>query len=341
MGGYPSQGAGGTGSGAVDVIDRTGRLLGIVYGNLNQLQQRHRTQELLVQLRNAGIDIDPREIRNLSFSTDSVDISGSSISISDTPNVNVTDRAARLLGIAYGSQNAQLQQRAVTNELLVQLRNAGIDIDPRDRNWNLSSVTDSVSASISGTPNVNVTDRATRLLGITYGSQGEQLVQDSVVKNLGTIETAHREIHDGQLFNVSVVDSSVDIASPKRILLKTPDTSTRAHVVFEIQTEPGFLFEFFEGTTTTNDGTALSEICHRRASPNVATVVATEDPTVTSDGTLLDTARSGTSTAGGKIGGRIGRGSEFILAQNTKYQFKMTPLSNNTAVSIVTEWYEV
>jgi hypothetical protein len=44
---------------------------------------------------------------------------------------NVTDRAARLLGRVYGSQDQVLQQLADTYELLIQLRHAGTEIDPR------------------------------------------------------------------------------------------------------------------------------------------------------------------------------------------------------------------
>jgi len=44
---------------------------------------------------------------------------------------DVSDRAARLLGIVYGSQGAQLLQRAATFDSLVQLRDAGVEIDPR------------------------------------------------------------------------------------------------------------------------------------------------------------------------------------------------------------------
>ena len=75
--------------------------------------------------------------------------------------VDVSDRAARLLGIIYGSQGAQLLQRAATFDTLVQLRSAGVEIDPRD-----------------------VTDRAARLLGIVYGSQAQQLLQRAATFDL-------------------------------------------------------------------------------------------------------------------------------------------------------------
>lgn len=52
-------------SGEVDVTDEAGRLLGIVYGSLDQLQQRATSKDLYVQLRSAGSEIDPTAIRAL------------------------------------------------------------------------------------------------------------------------------------------------------------------------------------------------------------------------------------------------------------------------------------
>lgn len=161
----------------VNITDRAARLLGVVYGNVDQLQQRSVTKELLVQLTSAGIQIDPRD-RNwdLNFATDQVDVSGSSITatISGTPDVNVTDRAARLLGIAYGSQSQQLLQRAVTFDLITQLRTSGTEYDARDRNWDLNFATDQVDVSGStitttNTPTTPILDYNTGL-GIGSGS---------------------------------------------------------------------------------------------------------------------------------------------------------------------------
>ncbi|MFQ5999918.1 MAG: hypothetical protein ACE5J6_03990 [Candidatus Bathyarchaeia archaeon] len=45
---------------------------------------------------------------------------------------DILDRADRLLGRIYGSQGQQLLQRATTYDLIVQLRHAGGEIDPRN-----------------------------------------------------------------------------------------------------------------------------------------------------------------------------------------------------------------
>jgi len=86
-----------------DVADRAARLVGRVYGSQGQqIQQRATTYELLVQLFNAGVEIDPRAIRTLTASD---------------------------LVTAYGSL-AALQQRATTQDLFVQIRSGGTEKDP-------------------------------------------------------------------------------------------------------------------------------------------------------------------------------------------------------------------
>jgi len=145
---------GGGVAGAIDVSDRCSRLLG--------------------ELCFAGGPIDPRAIRALAFLTDSVDVSGSSVSITGTPAVDVSDRAARLLGITYGSQGQQILQRAATFDLEVQLRSAGVEIDPRQ----IRALT---SADV-----VDVSDRAARLLGIVNSITNTVTVQatDLDIRNL-------------------------------------------------------------------------------------------------------------------------------------------------------------
>ena len=92
---------------SADVSDRAARLLGIIYGDQGQLLQRPTTKDLLVQIRSAGVEIDPRAIRQL-IASDIV--------------------------TAYGSQVQALKQRPTTYELLVQLVAAGAEIDPRKAN---------------------------------------------------------------------------------------------------------------------------------------------------------------------------------------------------------------
>jgi hypothetical protein len=112
-------------------------------------------------------------------------------------------------------------------------------------------------------------------------------------------------------------------------------------MVFTVETEPGAKFEFFEDTTVTANGTALSIINYNRDSSTVSVLQIFKDPTVTADGTRIFLWQSGTTIAGGRIGGNIQHDDEFILKQNALYEIKITPLSNNTTVFIHIDWYEI
>lgn len=87
------------------------------------------------------------------------------ITISGT--VDVSDRAARLLGRVYGSQGQQLLQRALTYESIVQLSHQGTEYDARQ------------IRALTSSDVVDISDKAARLLGIIYGNVG-QLQQRAV-----------------------------------------------------------------------------------------------------------------------------------------------------------------
>ena len=110
-----------------DVSDRAARLVGIVYGSLDKLQQQATTKELLVQISHQGVIKDPTQIRTLA-STDVV--------------------------TAYGSQTQALLQRAVSYDLIVQLRHNGAEIDPTQIRP-LTSASDSVEVKQATASNLN------------------------------------------------------------------------------------------------------------------------------------------------------------------------------------------
>jgi len=118
--------------GYVDEIDRAARLLGVVYGSQGQqLLQRATTYDLIVQLRSAGIEIDPRSIRALVKTTDEL----YSVLRTDAGVAYDARQIRSLISTdvitAYGSQTQALLQRATTYDLIVQLRSGGVEIDPR------------------------------------------------------------------------------------------------------------------------------------------------------------------------------------------------------------------
>lgn len=88
----------------VDVTDQWNRQLGLVDLSRVLGAALAHNNPVIARLTNGSAFIDPRDM---------------------------IDRAARLVGIVYGSQSQQLLQRATTYDLLVQLRHNGAEIDPR------------------------------------------------------------------------------------------------------------------------------------------------------------------------------------------------------------------
>lgn len=130
--------------GYVDVIDRAARLLGTVSpvaGSVWDVSDRWARQLGLVDLSRvlgAALSAANPVIAGL------YDAAGNRMPSMDVTAragfVDVIDRAARLLGVVYGSQAQQLLQRAATFDLLVQLRSAGAEVDPRDANYDITTV---------------------------------------------------------------------------------------------------------------------------------------------------------------------------------------------------------
>jgi len=110
-----------------DVSDRAARLMGVVYGSLDKLQQQATTKELLVQIAHQGVIKDPTQIRALTSSD---------------------------IITAYGSQTQALLQRASTYDLIVQLRHNGVEKDPTAIRA-LTSASDSVEVKQATASNLN------------------------------------------------------------------------------------------------------------------------------------------------------------------------------------------
>ena len=198
-----------------DTIDRAARLLGVIYGSqAQQLLQRAVTFELLVQLRSGGAEIDPRAIRALAKVTDEIYVVLRTDAAAAYDARDTSDRAARLLGLIYGSQNQQLQQRAASFELLVQLTSAGAQIDPRDVSDRAARDLGKVDIAAFDVA-VDVSDRAARLLGVVYGSQSQQLLQRGATFDLQVqLRTAGAEYDARDISDRAARDlGKVDIAA--------------------------------------------------------------------------------------------------------------------------------
>jgi hypothetical protein len=129
-------------------------------------------------------------------------------------DVNVTDRAVRLVGVVYGSQGQQLKQTATNFNMATELHVGATAIDPRSIRTltsadNVTVANASLAVTIAAA--VDVSDRAGRLVGITYGDVGQVLqrpVSRDLLVQLRTATTEYDARQIRALTSADVVDVS-------------------------------------------------------------------------------------------------------------------------------------
>jgi len=166
-----------------------------------------------------------------------------------------------------------------------------------------------------------------------------KISRDSTTGATTTIDYAHHELHASSSFTA---DYTVELANGATIdiLVITPNTTKWAHMEYILMVELETEMKIYEGPTTTNDGTGLTEFNRDRNSSTAATTVVSHTPTIAggSEGTLIRTKHIG---AGKTAGGESRDLSEFILKQNTKYLYRITNATSSVNwITFILSWYE-
>lgn len=152
-----------------------------------------------------------------------------------------------------------------------------------------------------------------------------------------TITYEHHEVHGGSFYH-AFYQLDLGNGATQDMLIVTPDTTKWGHFTWSVITELEATVYFYEGTTTSADGTSLTVFNRNRNSANTAGITAFHTPTVTGAGTALDTVVAG---SGRTAGGNTRATNEWILDQNNKYMLRVTNnTANNNQVSMIVNWYE-
>jgi len=164
---------------------------------------------------------------------------------------------------------------------------------------------------------------------------------DVISSTLPVLQLEHYKVHLGKYYTTTEYDGDVDIASPKIWHIATPNTTTRAHIIFAISSDIAGTIEFFEGPTIITSGTGLTPRNNDRTASDTTVFKFWTGPTVSASGTLLQTDRIGTYKPQTRIGGNLRQAAEFILAQNQSYLVKYTTDADNGKITFNGEYYEV
>ncbi len=166
---------------------------------------------------------------------------------------------------------------------------------------------------------------------------GNVVTIDSATRAIVTVAFEHHQIHDGLTFTVMEV-TDLGNGAVRDILVVSPNTTTWAHLVWEIEHELETSIQFYRDTTYTFNGTAIGSFNRHGNSLNVATTLVYHTPTITNVGTLVAMIQQGD---GKKAGGSDRLANEFILKQDTAYLIRITNLTvNDNLIFMKLNWYE-
>ena len=148
------------------------------------------------------------------------------------------------------------------------------------------------------------------------------------------VDLPHHRIHEGRMFILTTTAQNLPANIPKYYFGTSPTAQiVTAHVIFIITVNPGAIFELFEGAIASG-GTQLFSINNDRNNPVLAQGTFFENPVVTFEGTKLWEEIIGTATKGG-VGGPLNRDEdEIVTASATNYMLKITPLANDTNLTV-------
>ena len=156
----------------------------------------------------------------------------------------------------------------------------------------------------------------------------------------------HRMIHDGMAFHSTHRVASLANGATYDILTTVP-AGTFPHMTALLFTfSRGDLdIQSYEGATTSDDGTAMTQWNRNRNSLNTPNTVHSYAPTVTDPGTLFhDRLVHPTGTGVGNAEGIVAPnlGEEWILKPSTKYLMRLTNNSGGAVkFTFETIWYEI
>jgi hypothetical protein len=165
-------------------------------------------------------------------------------------------------------------------------------------------------------------------------------VDPSNAQRTGTFNTMYKapisstidesEIHEGKNYFVKTyVTNTIGLGITTYFAFTTPSTTKRIHAKALLAPDVDYTIEIQEGATITG-GTTVVGVNNDRDSTNTASLIPVANPTVSTAGTVIWSARNG----GGRnpVGVAPGLNYEIVAKTNTTYVFKLLKNINQAGV---------
>lgn len=164
---------------------------------------------------------------------------------------------------------------------------------------------------------------------------------DALVKALTIITTPHHMIHEGKGFIAS--NYFADVADATNALLRIlVGANKELHATLSVAVQGNGDLKISEGTTYTNNGTAVTIYDKNRTTGNASDALCYHTPTIDAFGPTIFRSHVPGGTKQRALGSVRTNGEEWILKKSTDYLFRFTNRGGDDMdISIELEFYEV
>jgi hypothetical protein len=177
---------------------------------------------------------------------------------------------------------------------------------------------------------------------VLYGLNGIKVSPieiDPTTHSLISVDYSHHEVHAGEHFFYTD-KNTLNTAGTIVYLVTTPNTTKWTHFTFVITGNAITTVDIYENSDRTGT-TAQTVLNNNRNSAIAATTVLHKAVSSgTTDGVLIWTRQSGSSSQQSRTGMEATHSAEKILKQNTKYLIRITSGSDSNLTNIQLDWYE-
>ena len=152
-------------------------------------------------------------------------------------------------------------------------------------------------------------------------------------------QSDHAEIHKGYMYAASLLGEGVANDGALDMLIVTG--ANDAHIALAVAGGGDFYLSIFEGTTTSNDGAAVTAYNKARGVSTATTATVTSGPTITDSGTRIEYRYFPGGTGGNSAGAPGATRQEWIFKTGTKYMVRLLNKSGQAKTcNTYAEWYD-
>ena len=150
------------------------------------------------------------------------------------------------------------------------------------------------------------------------------------------------KIYEGDHY-FAIYSAEADDTDSIEVRIQTPDSDTKAYMIFDIECALAATVSLWAATTKTHVAdNAITPLNRDFNSNNASVVTICHTPGGSQAGAADLVEYVGASASGGRVaaGGEAASNSYFILKKNTAYLVQATSRADANALAIIMDWYE-